>query len=201
MDEVDYMTKNAQRALRDLIQNYDENVRYCLICNYISKIEQGLRDEFVRLRFNRLDEKNIINYLKKIATSEKLNLNFRQLKQISNMFTSDIRSMINFLQANQYNFKNTHILENKSIKTILCKLLTFDSIQSTKLINYISKQCVKYNINKKDIINRLFNFIVDNFEITAEFLKNIEFLYHCYDIQDDKYIEYSSHNIIDFIKK
>jgi len=32
LDEVDYMTKNAQQALKYLLQNYSNNVRFCLIC-------------------------------------------------------------------------------------------------------------------------------------------------------------------------
>ena len=34
LDEVDYMTKNAQYALKYLLQSYNKNVRFCLICNY-----------------------------------------------------------------------------------------------------------------------------------------------------------------------
>ena len=30
LDEVDYMTKNAQQALRCLIQNYSPNIRFLL---------------------------------------------------------------------------------------------------------------------------------------------------------------------------
>lgn len=41
LDEVDYMTKNAQQALRYLLQNYTHGVRFCLICNYISRIDEG----------------------------------------------------------------------------------------------------------------------------------------------------------------
>ena len=41
LDEVDYMTKNAQQALRYLLQNYSNSARFCLICNYISKIENS----------------------------------------------------------------------------------------------------------------------------------------------------------------
>ena len=52
LDEVDYMTKNAQQALRYLLQNYSDGVRFCLICNYISRIDEGLQNEFIRLRFN-----------------------------------------------------------------------------------------------------------------------------------------------------
>jgi replication factor C subunit 3/5 len=60
LDEVDYMTKNAQQALRYLLQNYSNSVRFCLICNYISRIDEGLQNEFLRLRFNQLPESKFI---------------------------------------------------------------------------------------------------------------------------------------------
>ena len=77
LDEVDYMTKNAQQALRYLLQNYTCNVRFCLICNYISKIDEGLQNEFIRLRFNQLPKDEIITFLNNISISEKLNLSPR----------------------------------------------------------------------------------------------------------------------------
>ena len=70
LDEVDYMTKNAQQALRYLLQNYSSNVRFCLICNYISKIDEGLQNEFIRLRFNQLPKTDIIKFLNNISVSE-----------------------------------------------------------------------------------------------------------------------------------
>ena len=48
LDEVDYMTKNAQQALHYLIQKYSKNIRFCLICNYISRIDNTLRNEFYK---------------------------------------------------------------------------------------------------------------------------------------------------------
>ena len=54
LDEVDYMTKNAQQALKYLLQDYRQNIRFCLICNYISRIDESLQNEFVHLRFNEL---------------------------------------------------------------------------------------------------------------------------------------------------
>ena len=71
LDEVDYMTKNAQQALKYLLQDYSNSVRFCLICNYISRIDEGLQNEFLRLRFNQLPEENIICLLKNIAKVEK----------------------------------------------------------------------------------------------------------------------------------
>lgn len=40
LDEVDYMTKTAQQALRCLLNAHRGNVRFCLICNYISRIDE-----------------------------------------------------------------------------------------------------------------------------------------------------------------
>ena len=64
LDEVDYMTKTAQIALRYLLNNYNNNfnVRFCLICNYISRIDESLQTEFVRMRFNQLPENDILKF-------------------------------------------------------------------------------------------------------------------------------------------
>ena len=39
LDEVDYMTIRAQQGLKYLLQCHHPNVRYCLICNYINRID------------------------------------------------------------------------------------------------------------------------------------------------------------------
>ena len=71
LDEVDYMTKNAQQALRYLIQQYQPNIRFCLICNYISRIEYALQNEFIRLRFCNLPSTDIHHFLNNIVQKEK----------------------------------------------------------------------------------------------------------------------------------
>ena len=80
LDEVDYMTKNAQQALRYLLQNYSNNVRFCLICNYISRIDEGLQNEFLRLRFNQLPKNDIFQFLSNISKSENLNLTEKTIR-------------------------------------------------------------------------------------------------------------------------
>ena len=106
LDEVDYMTKNAQQALRYLLQNYSGDVRFCLICNYISKIDEGLQNEFIRLRFNQLPKNDIIQFLTHISNSENLNMSQKSLSCIQKLYKSDIRSMINFMQSNQNTSNN-----------------------------------------------------------------------------------------------
>ena len=126
LDEVDYMTKNAQQALRYLLQNYTSNVRFCLICNYISKIDEGLQNEFIRLRFNQLPKDDIINFLTNISNSEKLNMSQKSISQIQKLYKSDIRSMINFMQSNQdiINFDNEfNIIDNDIWNNLLNMLI------------------------------------------------------------------------------
>ena len=98
LDEVDYMTKNAQQALKNLLQSSYNNVRFCLICNYICKIEQSLLNEFVCIRFNKLPDNEIEEFFKTLAQQEKLVISTEFIKRMKTMFHTDIRSMVNYLQ-------------------------------------------------------------------------------------------------------
>jgi len=135
LDEVDYMTKNAQQALKYLLQDYRQNIRFCLICNYISRIDESLQNEFVHLRFNELPREKIHDFLTVISQSEKLNMNNSAINSIQRLFKSDIRSMINYMQAN-----HTYVHEHKVIENIVWERL---SKEIKKGINKGGKQIDK----------------------------------------------------------
>ena len=161
LDEVDYMTKNAQQALRYLLQNFTQGVRFCLICNYISRIDEGLQNEFLRLRFNQLPENDIISFLKTIAVAEKLNITNKSLNLIQQLYKSDIRSMINFMQSNQNITDSDFNIIDDSIWKALFEMIK--SKQTMKeLTNFINKTSVKYNIDKKNIMKDFLNYIIRN---------------------------------------
>jgi len=101
LDEIDYMTKNAQHALRYLLTNNMQNVRFCLMCNYISKIDEGLQNNFLKLRFNQLPAVEIFSFLENIIIHENLSIDADTIRSIQMFYKSDIRSMINFIQTNQ----------------------------------------------------------------------------------------------------
>jgi replication factor C subunit 3/5 len=109
LDEVDYMTKNAQHALKNLLQTELYNVRFCLICNYICKIDDSLKNEFMCIRFNQLPPAEITKYIQNIATNENMILSETDILVIQNAYNNDIRCMVNFLQIHQSDI-NLHTL-------------------------------------------------------------------------------------------
>ena len=206
LDEVDYMTKNAQQALRYLLQNYSNNVRFCLICNYISKIDEGLQNEFIRLHFNQLPKDDIINFLQNISETEKLNLSHKMLSNIQLLYKSDIRSMINFMQSNQDIVKNHSdiesilcIIDNNVWENFINKLVNREKIDI--MYSYIHLISIKYNIDKKNIIKDFLNYIIRNKPtmLNDKFLNFAENLLHSHSINNDTYIFYSLSRLSSFV--
>jgi replication factor C subunit 3/5 len=200
LDEVDYMTKNAQQALRYLLQNYTSNVRFCLICNYISKIDEGLQNEFIRLRFNQLPREDIINFLNNISVSEGLKLSMKTLSCIQKLYKSDIRSMINFIQSNQNIEPDMlNIIDNDIWDELLNKLLKKEKIDI--ISNYIHSISINYNIDKKNIIKDFLNYIIKNYPkyINSKFLDFIENLMHSQNQNNNIHINYSISRLSSFL--
>jgi DNA polymerase III delta prime subunit len=191
LDEVDYMTKNAQQALRYLLQNYTSNVRFCLICNYISKIDEGLQNEFIRLRFNQLPKEEIITFLNNISVSENLNLSQKMLSCIQKLYKSDIRSMINFMQSNQ-NLENEslNIIDNHIWEDILNKITSREKFE--KIGNYIHFISINYNIDKKNIIKDFLNYIIKTHPkyVNQKFLNFVENLMHSQNQNQNTHVNY-----------
>ena len=177
LDEVDYMTKNAQQALKYLLQDYRVNIRFCLICNYISKIDSSLQNEFVKLRFNQLPYIEIIKFLNMINREEKLNLSDEEIKDIQKNYKSDIRSMINYMQSNQYLFESRKIINNKIYDNI-SKLIRRKNHK--KLYENIYDISVTYNIDVKSIIKNYCLYLIrnNNINLNINLLNKIEWIIH-----------------------
>ena len=203
LDEVDYMTKNAQQALRYLLQNYTGNVRFCLICNYISKIDEGLQNEFIRLRFNQLPKDDIINFLANISQNEKLNISNKSLSCIQKIYKSDIRSMINFMQSNQDIVQNNEliikIIDFDIWENIIDMLKRRENIEIIKI--YIHKISIEYNIDKKNLIKDFLNYIIRNHTkyVDKDFLNFVENLMHSQIQNNNTHILYSLSRLATFI--
>jgi DNA polymerase III delta prime subunit len=159
------------------MQSTNYNVRYCLICNYISKLIDSLQSEFICVRFNQLPEDDIYNFIKIISNKENLQLTESIINTIQKTYKSDIRSMINFLQLNQ----NLTVWNNSIItKDIWEKIYNFHRTNNSDLREYIHEISINYNIDKKSIIVKYFNYIIRNKVqcILPNFLNNIQVIVH-----------------------
>ena len=177
LDEVDYMTKNAQHALKYLLQQFNRNVRFCLICNYISRIDEALQNEFVRLRFNQLPRDDIIRFLTAINVQEKLQYTEETLQSIQRLYKSDIRSMINYMQSNQDLSNHTKVIDEDTWTNLTSMILYRTPEETRAVLDDISDE---YNIDARSVIKDYLNYIIRYRSelITAKFLKFAEFVMH-----------------------
>ena len=200
LDEVDYMTKNAQQALRYLLQNNTNNVRFCLICNYISRIDEGLQNEFLKLRFNQLPEKDIHHFIQNVATSENLPLSIESLRSIQRLYKSDIRSMLNFMQSNQ-NMPDYDIIED-SVWEELWNQLENQTITIEAHKYTIQKISMEYNIDKKNLLKYFFNYILRHKSkmVIPSFMDMVENIMHFQDCKNNLYISYFLTKMVGLIR-
>ena len=202
LDEVDYMTKNAQQALKNILRGVDGNVRFFLICNYITRIDESLQNEFVRLRFNKLPEVKINEYLKHICSVEQLTLTDDAIVSIQKFYRSDIRSMINYIQCNQ-NKTNGQRVVNDDVWRKFTNILRQPEchIEASDFLDTISND---YNTESRFLIKHYLNYVIRFRKeyVTINLMKVVEFITHVQepDIEHIKmYIIFKLHDIYTLI--
>ena len=99
LDEADNMTIEAQSALRRIIEDHTETTRFCLICNYITRIIDPIVSRCAKFRFGPLTVDSQIKRLQYISARENVNVNEAVLRQIIDVSEGDLRRSINLLQS------------------------------------------------------------------------------------------------------
>ncbi len=170
LDEADSMTIVAQFALRRIIEKYSDNVRFCIICNYINKIIPALQSRCIKLRFGILNNVHIKKKISDICDKEHLNISRKSLDIITKMSNGDMRRAINILQSISIYYNNSNNIKRKNIRSCLgyATLSKLNKIYDI-LINIEYDQHIKYMKIKKIIDNEgilfgeLIKFINKNF--------------------------------------
>ncbi len=180
LDEVDSMTKNAQQALCCMLHSYI-NVKFCLICNYISKIDETLQTMFIKIKFNKLPKPLVLNFLQTIVDAENLKYTPEQLQYIQCIYDSDIRSMINFIQMNQDNISIIHT----SVWDKLYQMIKTENINTTT--HYIYDISKEYNMDIKTIIKDFVYYICVTHEKS---IAKLDIALHNMNINVDNMIRY-----------
>jgi len=115
------MTTDAQAALRRIIEQYSSTTRFCIICNYISKIIDPLASRCVKFRFSPIAKEAQMDRLKLICEREGVEVSgddvFNSLIDISQ---GDLRRSINMLQtASAFKAKNLTAKDIESISGVI----------------------------------------------------------------------------------
>jgi replication factor C subunit 3/5 len=185
LDEVDYMTKSAQQALKCLLQRFNQGVRFCLICNYIARIDGALQNEFVRFRFNELPAHDVQRFLSTINERESIGYTAFKLQAVQRQFGSDMRSMINFMQSNRE-------VDGKVIDDAVWEGLTA-SIKEGEGIRALDNLTTEYCVDVRNALKDYINYLIRsrNPVVTIDFLRFAEFILHLRRPQPDQLTAYS----------
>lgn len=93
------MTHAAQAALRRTMEKETRTTRFCLVCNYVSRIIEPITSRCTKFRFTPLGDSNIIERLKEISETEKVRIEEEALKDIIEISGGDMRKAITTLQS------------------------------------------------------------------------------------------------------
>merc|ERR1712232_388475 len=99
LDEADNMTNTAQFSLRRMIEQYTQNARFIMICNFSSRIIPALQSRCTKLRFGPLNDEQIAGRLKYVAECEKVKLTDDGVQAIVQVGGGDMRKVLNVFQT------------------------------------------------------------------------------------------------------
>jgi DNA polymerase III delta prime subunit len=142
------------------------------------------------MRFNQLPEINILSFLKKINIYENLNVDENILISIQRHFNSDIRSMINYMQANQHLINDCHVITN-SVWENITQMFKLRAKSST-IIDKLNEISIYYNIERKNIIKNYLNYIIrhNTYCVNSKILNFIEHIMHIQECKTEHLLQY-----------
>eukprot|EP01129_Flabellula_baltica_P009788 TRINITY_DN4058_c0_g1_i1.p1 TRINITY_DN4058_c0_g1~~TRINITY_DN4058_c0_g1_i1.p1 ORF type:complete len:347 (+),score=81.08 TRINITY_DN4058_c0_g1_i1:30-1070(+) len=99
LDEADLMTEDAQNALRRTMEKFTGVTRFCLICNYVSRIIEPITSRCAKFRFKPLNSECITSKLSEIAQLENFELSPDVTEKLVEVSEGDMRKAITLLQS------------------------------------------------------------------------------------------------------
>ena len=82
-----------------VVEKYTKTTRFCMICNYVSKIIPALQSRCTRFRFGPLDDISVLSKLNEVAKAEELVLEKGADKAIVSLSGGDMRKVLNILES------------------------------------------------------------------------------------------------------
>ncbi|WP_132059160.1 replication factor C small subunit [Halorussus amylolyticus] len=99
LDEADSLTSDAQSALRRTMEQFSNNTRFILSCNYSSKIIDPIQSRCATFRFGPIDDDAVAEQILKVAAAENIETTDDGIDALVYAAAGDMRKAINALQA------------------------------------------------------------------------------------------------------
>ena len=100
LDECDYITPNAQAALRNLMETFSKHCRFILTCNYVERIIEPIQSRCQSFQITPPSKKDVAVHLSNILQNENVKFEIDDVATIVNGTYPDIRKVINTSQRN-----------------------------------------------------------------------------------------------------
>ena len=112
MDEADFLTINAQAALRNIIETYSLNTRFVFTCNYIERIIDPIQSRTVMFELTPPSMQDVAFKCVEILDLEEITYTKADIVRIVKQTYPDIRKTLNLLQSS---IKNGELVESRTI--------------------------------------------------------------------------------------
>ena len=141
LDECDYITPNAQAALRNLMETFSKHCRFILTCNFVERIIDPIQSRCQSFQIIPPDRKQVALHVSNILKNEKVDATVDDIVTIVNGGYPDIRRVINSVQRQVVNGKlvidDGMAIQNDYKNQVLEILKTQDKKNSFKNIRQV----------------------------------------------------------------
>jgi len=163
LDEADYLTPNAQAALRNLMETFSKTTRFILTCNYVEKIIDPIQS---RCQVFGITPPGKLQVAKRIATildDEQIKYDVKDIKIIIDTTFPDIRRTINALQRQIVN--NEIVVDKASLLEADYMSKILEELQGTKTFNTIRQIIADSQVKT---FEDLYKFLYENIDQYAD---------------------------------
>jgi DNA polymerase III delta prime subunit len=146
LDEADFLTPNAQAALRNLMETFSKTTRFILTCNYVEKIIDPIQSRCQVFAITPPSKKDVAIRVSEILKHESVSFKPEDLVAIVNSGYPDIRRILNACQRQVVN--NELVMDKQSL---------VEANYMNKIIEILSS-----NDDKKTVFNNIRQLLADS---------------------------------------
>ena len=161
LDECDYLTPNAQAALRNLMETFSKHCRFILTCNYVERIIDPIQSRCQSYKVVPPSKKEVAQQMVNILTQENCTFELDDIALIVTAGYPDIRRVINSAQRQIIDGKLT--IDTSSVIQNNYKLQLLEMLSNGSKLNDIRKLIADNSISDYSELFRLLYDEVDNY--------------------------------------